>query len=146
MATPMVDLSQVSMLAEIVLRGGDFTDPRSRASLRLQYELPNANYADLAAGVSCLFRPGASLDELAREGSYPNARLSVAVVERRVHELAVAGRELALYITPVPRFPDHHTLIVLRNGVLETTLQDDALDALIRAMSTVNNPYRRSKR
>lgn len=96
MATPMVDLSQVSMLAEIVLRGGDFTDPRSRASLRLQYELPNANYADLAAGVSCLFRPGASLDELAREGSYPNARLSVAVVERLVHELAVAGRELAL--------------------------------------------------
>jgi hypothetical protein len=146
MATPMVDLSQVSMLAEIVLRGGDFTDPRSRASLRLQYELPNANYADLAAGVSCLFRPGASLDELAREGSYPNARLSVAVVERLVHELAVAGRELALYITPVPRFPDHHTLVVLRNGVLETTLQDDALDALIRAMSTVNNPYRRSKR
>jgi hypothetical protein len=96
MATPMVDLSQVSMLTEIVLRGGDFTDPRSRASLRLQYGLPNANYAEFAAGVSCLFRPGASLDELAREGSYPNARLSVAVVERLVHELAVAGRELAL--------------------------------------------------
>src|SRR5690242_5519266 len=146
MSTPMVDLRQVSMLAEIVLRGGDFSNPRSRVSLRMQYEQPNNHYTDLAAGVSCLFRPGASLDELAREGSYPNARLSVAVVERLVHELAVAGRELALYITPVPRFPDHHTLVVLRNGVLETTLQDDALDALIRAMSTVNNPYRRSKR
>lgn len=146
MATPTVDLQQVSMLAEIVLRGGDFTDPRSRASLRLQYAQPNANYPDLSAGLSCLFRPGASLDELAREGSYPNARLSVAVVERLMAELVVVGRELALYITPVPRFPDHHALAVMRNGVLEITLHDAALDALMRAMSTVTNPYRRSKR
>jgi hypothetical protein len=58
----------------------------------------------------------------------------------------VAGRVLALYVTPVPRFPDHHTLVVMRNGVPETALHDEALDALIRAMSTVTNPYRRSKR
>lgn len=94
MATPTVDLRQVSLLAEIVLRGGDFTDPRSRASLRLQYEQPNANYTDLSAGLSCLFRPGASLDELAREGSYPNARLSVAVVERLIQKLVAVERGL----------------------------------------------------
>ncbi len=82
MPTPTVDLRRISMLAEIVLRGGDLTDPRSRESLRMQYEQPNNYYTDLAAGLSCLFRPGASLDELAREGSYPNARLSVAIVER----------------------------------------------------------------
>ncbi len=146
MPTPMVDLRQVSMLAEIVLRGGDFSNPRSRESLRGQYEQPNNYYPDLAAGLSCLFRPGASLDELAREGAYPNARLSVAIVERLVNELATVGCELALYITPVGRFPDHHTLVIIRNGLMETTLRDEALDALIRAMSSVTNPYRRTKR
>jgi len=145
MPTPMVDLRQVSMLAEIVLRGGDFSNPRSRESLRTQYEQPNNYYTDLTAGLSCLFRPGASLDELAREGAYPNARLSVAIVERLINELATVGCELTLYITPVPHFPDHHTLAVMRNGLLEKSLGDEALDALIRAMSIVNNPYRRAK-
>ena len=145
MPTPMVDLRQVSLLSEIVLRGGDFSNPRSRESLRIQYEQPNNYYTDLAAGLSCLFRPGASLDELAREGSYPNARLSVAIVERLINELATVRCELALYITPVPRFPDHPTLAVVRDGLVETTLRDEVLDALIRAMSIVSNPYRRAK-
>jgi len=112
MPTPTVGLRQVSMLSEIVLRGGDFSYPRSRESLRMQYEQPNNYYLDLAAGLSCLFRPGASLDELAREGAYPNARLSVAIVERLINELATARCELALYITPVPHFP---TIILLRS-------------------------------
>lgn len=144
MPTPIVDLRLISMLDEIVLRGGDFSDPRARESLRRQYERPNVYYADLSVGLSCLFRPGASLDELAREGSYPNAKLSVAIVERLITELASAGCQLALYITPVPRFPDHHTLVVMRDGLLEITLSDEVLDALIRAMSIVNNPYRRT--
>jgi hypothetical protein len=142
MPTPTVDLRQISMLSEIVLRGGDFNHPRSRESLRMQYEQPNNYYLDLAAGLSCLFRPGASLDELAREGAYPNARLSVAIVERLINELATVGCELALYITPVPHFPDHHTLAIMRSGLLEKTLRDDVL---IRAMSIVSNPYRRAK-
>ena len=71
MATPRVDLSQVSLLTEIVLRGGDFSDPRSRRSIKEQYTRPNRNYPDLQVGLSCLFRPGASLDELAREGFTP---------------------------------------------------------------------------
>jgi hypothetical protein len=146
MSTPTVDLRQISMLTEIVLRGGDFTDPRSRESLRMQYEQPNNYYTDLAAGLSCLFRPGASLDELAREGSYPNARLSVAIVERLIDELAAVGCALTLYVTPILRFPDHHTLGVMHNGLLETTLRDEVLDALIHAMSIVSNPYRRTKR
>ena len=145
MPTPTVGLRQVSMLSEIVLRGGDFSHPRSRESLRMQYEQPNNYYLDLAAGLSCLFRPGASLDELAREGAYPNARLSVAIVERLINELATARCELALYITPVPHFPDHHTLAIMRSGLLEKTLRDDVLDAHIRAMSIVSNPYRRAK-
>ena len=41
MTTPIVDLRLISMLDEIVLRGGDFSDPRARESLRRQYERPN---------------------------------------------------------------------------------------------------------
>lgn len=102
----------------------------------------NRSYPDLSVGLSCLFRPGASIDDLAREGSYPNARLSVTIVQRLQDELAAIGYELALYITPVPRFPDHHTLVVKHSGVIEATLRDEVLDALIRAMITLSNPYR----
>lgn len=38
MLTARVDLRQVSLLSEIVLRGGDFSHPRSRESLRIQYD------------------------------------------------------------------------------------------------------------
>jgi hypothetical protein len=48
---------------------------------------------------------------------------------------------LVLYVTPVAGYPDHHTLVVARVGVLELTLRDDALDALIRAMTVVDNPW-----
>lgn len=145
MATPRVDLSQVSLLTEIVLRGGDFSDPRSRRSIKEQYTRPNRNYPDLQVGPSCLFRPGASLDELAREGFYPNLKLSATIIERLIGELANVGCELELYSTPNTFIPDHHTLIVLHNGVIETGLRDEVLDALIRAMVVVNNPYLRKK-
>jgi hypothetical protein len=145
MATPEVDFSQVSLLTELVLRGGDVHDPRAREILQEQYTRVNRSYPDLSVGLSCLFRPGASFDELAHEGSYPNARLSVTITQRLHDELAAIGCELALYITPVPRFPDHHTLVVKRLGGVETTLRDEVLDALIRAMITVSNPYRQRK-
>jgi hypothetical protein len=99
------------MLSELVLRGGNFNNPRTRESLRLQYDRPNVHYAELAVGLSCLLRPGASLEELAREGSYPNAKLSVAIVERLIDELARAGCELAPYITPLHPFHDFLTII-----------------------------------
>jgi hypothetical protein len=73
MPTPTVDLRQVSVLSEIVLRGGDVTHPAARNGLKVRYARPNAHYPDVLAGLSGLFRPGASLDELAREGSYRNA-------------------------------------------------------------------------
>lgn len=145
MPTPTVDLSQVSLLTELVLRGGDVHDPRAREILREQYIRVNQKYPDLSVGLSCLFRPGASFDDLAQEGTYPNARLSVTVIQRLVDELREIGCELALYVTPVPRFPDHHTLVVKRLGGVETILRDEVLDALIRAMITVSNPYRQRK-
>lgn len=145
MTTPRVDLGQVSLLTEIVLRGGDFSNPRSRRSIQEQYIRPNRHYPDLQVGLSCLFRPGASLDELAREGLYPNLKLSVAIIERLISELATIGCEPALYRTPTPLIPDHHTLTVLHNGIVEVRLRDEVLDTLIRAMTIVNNPYLHKK-
>ncbi|HEV2236495.1 MAG TPA: hypothetical protein VGR57_07505, partial [Ktedonobacterales bacterium] len=112
MPTHTVDWRQVSLLSEIVVRGGDFAHPGARSGLKAQYARQNVHYADVRAGLSCLFRPGASLDELAREGSYRNPRLSVAIAQRLTSELASVGRELVLYITPVAGYPDHHTLAV----------------------------------
>lgn len=142
MTTPTVDLNHISLLSELVLRGGDFAHPASRQSIKTQYARPNAHYPDVTAGLSCWFRPGASLDELAREGAYRNTKLSVAIVQRLIMELRQAGFDLLLYITPVPGYPDHHTLAVARDGTIEQPLTDDALDALTRAMTVVDNPYR----
>ena len=105
----------------------------------------NIHYPDVRAGLSCLFRPGASLDALAREGSFRNPKLSVTIVQRLVAELAAVGRELVLYVTPVAGYPDHHTLAVARDGALEVALRDEALDALIRSMTVVDNPYRQRR-
>jgi hypothetical protein len=65
----------------------------------------------------------------------------VAIVQRLIAELRLPGYALALYVTPVQGYPDHHTLAVMRSGVVEPTLADDALDALIRAMTIADNPY-----
>lgn len=145
MPTPRVDVSQVSLHAEIVLRGGDLHDPRAQATAQQQYARPNDHYADLQVGLSCLFRPGASFEELTREGSYRNTYVSVTVIEQLRTELALIGCEPVLYITPVPQYPDHHTLVFVRADVLELTLEQDVLDALVRAMMKVKNPHKRTQ-
>ena len=145
MPTPSVDLRQVSILSEIVLRGGDFAHPSARKGLKEQYSRPNVHYADVRAGLSCLFRPGASLDELAREGSYRNPKISVTIVQRLITEVAMVGCEPVLYITPVAGYPDHHTLAMMRSGIIEVALSDDVMDAMIRAMTIVDNPYQQKR-
>lgn len=143
--TPKVDLDQVGLLSEIVLRGGNISDSRAQESARAQYKLPNGHYSDLRVGLSCLFRPGASFDELSHEGFYRNAQVSVTIVQQLIDELAIIGCEPVLYVTPVPQFADHHTLVFLRAGALELTLEQDVLDALARAMMIVKNPYQRKQ-
>jgi hypothetical protein len=95
MATATVDLHHVSTLSEIVLRGGDFSHPASRHGLQVQYARPNIHFPDVQVGLSCLFRPGASLDELAREGSYRNSKLSFAIEQRLLAELAIVDCSIA---------------------------------------------------
>ena len=146
MPTPRVDVTRASLLAQVVLRAGNISDPRAQLAARDQYRRPNTSYTDLKVGLSCLFRPGASFDDLAREGFFPNARLSTASVQQLVSELATIGCEPALYATPViPRYPNHHTLVFFRGGMLELTLHDDVLQALVRAMTIVSNPHQQQK-
>ena len=129
------------MLAEIVVRAGNARQPDARLILQKAYVVADAAYPN-TIGISTLFRPGATLDELAREGSFPNAKLSYSVVGRIMAELAIAGYELVLYVTPTRALPDHHSLAVARSGVVLQGLTDDAGDALLRALDVVDNPYR----
>jgi hypothetical protein len=81
MATPTANLQQVSMLTEIVVRAGNARQPDARYILQKAYLAVDAAYPD-TIGVSTLFRPGATLDDLAREGSFPNAKISYSIVGR----------------------------------------------------------------
>lgn len=141
MATPTVDLQQVSALTEIVVRAGNARQPDARLILQKAYLAVDAAYPD-TIGVSTLFRPGATLDELAREGSFPNAKLSFAIIGRIIAELTAVGYELMLYVTPTAVLPAHHSLAVARGGTVLLQLPDDAGDALLRALDVVDNPYR----
>jgi len=115
--------------------------------MRVAYNTPLTLFPG-ATGLSCLFRPGASLDDLAHEGSYPNPKLSYTTIGQLVNELASVGIGYTpvLFVTPTRTYPDHHTLAIARHGVIETTLQEDALDALIRALNVVDNPYQQPRR
>ncbi|HEX5159621.1 MAG TPA: hypothetical protein VFW17_20595 [Ktedonobacterales bacterium] len=145
MPTSQVDLTSVSLRSELVLRGGNLTDARAQESARAQYLLSNNHYHDVHVGLSCLFRPGASFDDLAQEGAYRNATLSVTVVQHLMDELAVIGCAPVLYVTPTLQYPDHHTLVFLRAGVLEVALAQDVVEALARAMMVVKNPHQRKQ-
>lgn len=138
MATSTVDLRQVSVLAEIVVRAGNARQPDARHIMQKAYLAVDATYPD-TIGISTLFRPDATLDELAREGSFPNAKISYSIVGRITAELTASGYELVLYVTPTAVMPDHHSLAVARRGQVLPQLPGDAL---LRALDTVDNPYR----
>jgi hypothetical protein len=141
MATPRADLSRVSVLTEIVVRAGNARQPDARHILQKAYLTVDAAYPD-TLGVSTLFRPGATLDELAREGSFPNAKISYSIVGRIIAELSAIGYEPLLFVTPTAALPDHHSLAVARGGTVLSQLPDDAGEALLRALDVVDNPYR----
>lgn len=150
MSPPMIDLSRISVLSEMVVRGGNVTWKSQkdleqvRATLKTNYAGEMRQYPD-AVGISTVFREGASLDDLVRAGHFPHPKVSYSIVQRLIAELGSAGYEMALFITPVPELPDHHSLAVAKRGVVQTELPDDAADALIRALIVIDNPYRRQK-
>ena len=136
----IVDLSQVSILTEIIIRAGNVADPQNRAHTKAAYE-PDERYDNQVIGLSVVFRRGATLDELASTASFPNRKLGYTSVGVLSQELASIGCAPVLFITPTGRFLDHHTLAFTRRGAIEESLADDALDALIRALLMVDNPY-----
>jgi len=146
MATPIVDLSQLNPLMEIIVRAGNAAAPNARLTLQEAYEDDDPAYPD-AVGISTLFRAGATLDELAREGSFPHKKISFSVIGKMMNALASVGYDLVLFVTPAPNLglPDHHSLAVSRNGMLQASLTDAAADALLRALIVVDNPYRRQQ-
>ena len=141
MATTTVDLQQVSILTEIVVRAGNARQSDARYILQKAYVAVDASYPD-TIGISTLFRPGATFDELAREGSFRNAQISFSIVGRIIAELAAVGYELVLYMTPTAALPDHHSLAVGQGGTVLLHLPDDAGDALLRALDSIDNPYK----
>jgi hypothetical protein len=130
MATPTVDLQQVSVLTEIVVRAGNAQQPDARLILQKAYLAVDATCPDTIS-ISTLFRPGATLDELAREGSFPNAKLSYSIVGRIIAELSAIGYELVLFVTPTATLPDHHLLAVAQGGQVLLQLPEDAGEALL---------------
>jgi len=58
-----------------------------------------------------------------------------------VEESGTAGYELVLYITPTPKLPDHHSLAVAVSGTVQPKRSDVAADALLQALTEVDNPY-----
>lgn len=144
--TPTIDLSHVSMLSEIVVRMGNAKDSQARMSMQRAYVRPDPNYPGIA-GLSTLFHPGASLDDLARAASQVlnHRKLSWSIVQHLMGELAQVSYELVLYITPNADLPDHHTLAVAIAGVVQPILADAAAEALIRALDVADNPYQRPR-
>jgi len=140
---PLVDLSRISALTEIILRAGDASDQSAHRSMQDAYVRPDPDYPGLV-GLSTLFRPGASLDQLARAGAhvFRHRKLSYSVIARVQQEFGAVGYELVLYVTPNAQLADHHTLAVARAGSIQPALPDDAAEALIRALTVVDNPYR----
>jgi hypothetical protein len=147
MATPTVNLATINPLTEIVVRAGDAKTPEARKNLQDAYMRRDVLHYPDAPGISTLFRAGATLDELAREGSFPHRRISFSVVGKIIEELAAVGYQLVLFVTPAPELglPDHHSLSMARAGVIEPTLPDAAADALLRALTVIDNPYRLQK-
>jgi len=141
MATPTVPLDAINPLMEIVVRAGNAKAPHARQTFQQAYEDLDPQYPD-AVGMSTLFRVGATLDELAREGAYPHKKISFSVVGALMSELDAVGYDLVLFVTPTPKLPDHHSLAVSLNGVVEQRLSDVAADALLRALMVIDNPYK----
>ena len=146
MATPTVDLTTLNPQSEIVLRAGDVHAPNARERMQEAYVRLDTAYPD-AIGLSVLFRPGATFDELAREGNFPHPKVSHATIARLVSELSAAGYRPALYMTPTLDLPDHHSLAVVEavSDAIELTLANAAAEALIRAMIVSDNPHKRQR-
>ena len=140
--TLQVNLTVISPLAEIVIRSGDLTAPTVKQQLIHGYGQFIGRPG--VFGLSVVFHQGYDVDALAKAAHFPNGKIGYSVIAHIQDELANLQGEYAmvLFITPTRRYADHHTLGITRSGQIETNLQDDVADALLRAFTVVSNPYK----
>jgi hypothetical protein len=146
----MLDLTQLSVLAEIIIRGGDLHDAPAnvRRILQNNYRVLSQHYGvyGLSVLVNANMAQPAAFDQLAQRNPIFNRKLSLSVIGSVAAELQHAGYGMILYATPSPDLPDHHSLAVFDLGdsarIVHHTLPDPAADALISAFHlVVDNPY-----
>lgn len=142
-AAPQIDLTQIDQYSEIIIRAGNVHIANAAQHLIDRYE-EDTDFVPPIYGLSCVFRQGATVSELARAAAYPNNALSISIINALVRELKAVGHELILYITPdIPNLPDHHTLAVAQNGMPQQVLLPHVAEVLIRAFIVIDNPYKK---
>lgn len=100
----IVALDQVPR--ELILRAGTPTAYNLQAAYG-----PDVVRADLC-GISVLFHPGWTADQLAQVGNFRHSMTSFAAVVQLRSALQPIGYDLLLTATPSRLLPDHHTLSV----------------------------------
>jgi hypothetical protein len=96
LATQRVQLVQV-LLAEMVVRAGDIIAQHDSGRLKETYKVIDPRYLD-AIGISTIFHPGASLDQLVQAGGpFPHSKISFAIVDTLITELDRVRYEPILY-------------------------------------------------
>ncbi len=92
-------------------------------------------------GLSVVFHPGYTLDQLLRVAQFPHSRVGYATIAEVEMALTQAGYELVLTKTPTRKYVDHHTLGVAQGGVALRSLPADAARALTGVLHEIPNPY-----
>jgi len=159
MPTPQqLDLTQVPMLAEIIIRGGDLHDASANVKQILQnnYQVLSTRYGirGLSVLINATTQQQASYNMLAQRNPIFNRKLSLSVIGAVKMALKHAGFGviIIIYVTPSHDLPDHHTLAVYdvdpldeQDKPLSTVhrhLPDNAAKAIIIAFNqVVDNPY-----
>ena len=151
MLTPgMLDLTHLSVLTEIIIRGGDLHDAHAnvRQILYNNYRVYSPRYGVYGLSVLVNANPAhpVTYDQLAQRNPIFNRKLSLSVIGTVQGALRGAGYGMVVYMTPSTDLPDHHTLAVFNLSdeaqTIHHTLPDLAVDALISAFpQAIDNPY-----
>jgi nitrate reductase NapAB chaperone NapD len=142
-AIQQVDLTTISPLTEVIIRGGNLSQSNAAQILMSGY----TQYRNVPGvyGLSVVFHQGYTLDQLVKAASFPNGSISYSMIARIRAELAALGMgyDMVLWKTHSNTYVDHHTLGITRNGLMETQLEYIVANALIKAFIVGPNPYKR---
>jgi len=91
-----------------------------------------------------MFHPGYDIDALAHAGHFRHNAISYSSVAQLQQALGTIGYEIVLRATPSSSNPDHHSLLVSKQGQIQAMLLDDVAQALAQEFgkNIVPNPYK----